>query len=84
MPEKEPVKSIGVPNLTSFTVSLFHGVLDGSVGMNEAETRLRKHLMDLTTEDRETSKKQMYELANRIRQVSDGFTQALTVLGSRQ
>lgn len=84
MTEKGSVKSIGVPNLTSFTISLFQSVTDGSVGMNEAETRLRKYLMDLPVEDREVAKEQMNTLAMKIRQVAEGFSQSLTVLGSRQ
>lgn len=83
--DKQPqkVQDIGRPTLVAYTTNLFEKVLAGSMGMNEAEAQLTVYLNQHDDNEKVSCKTKMLETANRIRQVSDGFVQALTVVGSR-
>jgi hypothetical protein len=81
---QERVADIGKPSSTAFVLGLFKSVLEGDLGMTVAEGDLREYLNSLPEEEQAALKENWSQLARKIMQVAEGFSQALTVAGSRQ
>lgn len=69
----------------AFLCGLIRDVLDGKKNMQQAEMMVREEVQDsLTKDELRIWKEQSQPLARKLMAVAEGFSQAITVMGSRQ